>query len=121
MKFSKQFFSAKGQLEPVERHLQKDKTLRSRYQEIFDIDVKAGFVRQIDQLELNQTRGKLQWYLPHHLVINLINSIKSEECPTQQQSTKKWHIITNPICQIAVSAANEAIILQNAIPRDASR
>ncbi|XP_075239333.1 uncharacterized protein LOC142334891 [Convolutriloba macropyga] len=59
-----------GQLRSLEKRLQKDDTLRQRYQETIDTDVKAGYVRKIDQTELNETRDELQWYLPHHPVIN---------------------------------------------------
>ena len=44
--------------------------LRKRYQETIDTDVKAGYFRKVQQVELNETRDKLQWYLPHHPVIN---------------------------------------------------
>ena len=57
-----------GQLKSLERQLQKDDTLRKRYQDT--IDVKAGYVRGVEQVELNKTRDRLQWYLPHHPVIN---------------------------------------------------
>ena len=50
--------------------LQKDDMLPKRYQETIDTDVKAGYVRKVQQVELNETRDKLQWYLPHHPVIN---------------------------------------------------
>ena len=49
---------------------QKDETLRMRYQETIDTNVNAGCVRKDDQAELNETKHKLQWYLPHHPVIN---------------------------------------------------
>ena len=78
MKFSKNFYTALVQLKSLERRLQKDKTVRSFYQVIFDTEIKAAFVCKIDELELNQTRDKLQWYLPHNLVIDLINWRKSE-------------------------------------------
>ena len=44
--------------------------LQRRYQETIDTNVKAGYARKIQQVELNETRDKLQWYLPHHPVIN---------------------------------------------------
>ena len=59
-----------GQLKSIERRLQKDTMLQKRYQETIDTDVKAGYVRKVQQVELNETRDKLQWYLPHHPVIN---------------------------------------------------
>ena len=59
-----------GQLKSLERRLQKNETLKKRYQETIDTDINAGYVRKVDQVELNETKDKLQWYLPHHLVIN---------------------------------------------------
>ncbi|XP_075248317.1 uncharacterized protein LOC142341284 [Convolutriloba macropyga] len=59
-----------GQLRSLEKRLQKDDTLRQRYQGTIDTNVKAGYVRKIDQTELNETRDELQWCLPHHPVIN---------------------------------------------------
>ena len=58
-----------GQLKSLERRLQKDETLKKRYQKTIDTDVNAGFGK-VDQAELNETKDKLQWYLPHHPVIN---------------------------------------------------
>ena len=88
VKLPNKFYSAMGQLKSLERRLQKDETLRKRYQETIDSDVNAGYVRKVDQAELNETRDKLQWYLPHHPVITRINPKKSEEYATQQQSIK---------------------------------
>ena len=70
MKLPNNFYSAMGQLKSLERRQQKDGTLRKRYQETIDTDVNAGHVRKVDQTELNETRNKLQWYLPQHPVIN---------------------------------------------------
>ena len=44
--------------------------LQKRYEETIDTDVKAGYVRKVQQVELNETRDNLQWSLPHHPVIN---------------------------------------------------
>ena len=70
MKLPNNFYSAMGQLKSLERRLQKDETLRMRYQGSIDTDVNAGHVRKFDQAEVNETKDKLQWYLPHHPVIN---------------------------------------------------
>ena len=70
VKLPNNFYYAMGQLKSLERHLQKDETLRKRYQEIIDTDVNAGYVLKVDQAELNETKDKMQWYLPHHPVIN---------------------------------------------------
>ena len=45
-----------GQLKSLERRLQKDDPLRKRYQENIDTEVKAGYVREVEQVELNETR-----------------------------------------------------------------
>ena len=70
VKLPNNFYSAMGQLKSLERGLQKNKTLRKRYQETIDTDINAGYVRKVDEAELNETKDKLQWYLPHHPVIN---------------------------------------------------
>ena len=75
------------QLKSLERRLQKHETLRKRYQETIDTDVNAGYVRKVDQTELNETRNRLQWFFPHHPIINPHKPEKSEEFATQQQST----------------------------------
>ena len=70
VKLPNNIYSAMGQLKSLERRLQKAETLKKRYQEIIDTDVNAGYVRKVDQTELNETKDKLQWYLLHHPVIN---------------------------------------------------
>ena len=70
MKLPNNLYFAMGQLKSLEQRLQNDDMLRKRYQETIDIDVKASCVRKVQQVELNETRDKLQWYLPHHPVIN---------------------------------------------------
>ena len=70
VKLPNNFYSAMGQLRSLEKRLQKNDTLRQRYKETIDTDVKAGYVCEIDQTELNETRDELKWYLPHHPVIN---------------------------------------------------
>ena len=59
-----------GQLKFLERRLQKDKALKLCYQETIDTDVKIGYIRKVDQTELNKTKHKLQLFLPLHPVIN---------------------------------------------------
>ena len=68
MKLPNNSYSAMGQLKSLERRLQKD-TLQKSYQETNDTDLKAGFVRKVEQMELNDTIDKLQSFLPHHPVI----------------------------------------------------
>ena len=88
VKLPNNFFSAMGQLKSPELHLQKEETQKKRYQEIIDTNFNVGYVRKADQTELNETKYKLQWYLPHYPVINPINQKKSEEYASQQQRIK---------------------------------
>ena len=70
VKLPHNFYSAMGLINSLERRLQKQETLKKRYQETIDTDVNAGNVRKIGQAELKETKDKLQLYLPHHPVIN---------------------------------------------------
>ena len=74
-----------AQLKSLERRLQKDDMLRKRYQETINTDVKAGYVRRVEQVELNKTKDRLQWDLPHHPVIN---PHKPEKVRSVQRSSK---------------------------------
>ena len=56
VKLPNNFYSAMGQLKSLERRLQKDETLRKRYQETIDTDVNAGYVRRNNQAELNEIK-----------------------------------------------------------------
>ena len=128
-----------GQLKSLKRRLQSDETLKKRYQETIDTDVNAGYVRKIDQTELNETKDKLQWYLPHHPVIN---PHKSEKVRRVCNAAAKYQgvalndklqsgpdLLQSMIGivfrfrehQIALSADIEAMFLQVAVSNDNSR
>ena len=128
-----------GQLKSLERRLQKDEALKKRYQETIDTDVNAGYVRKVDQAELNETKDKLQWYLPHHPVIN---PHKPEKVRRVCNAAAKYQgvalndkLLPGPDLlqsligiifrfrehQIALSADIEAMFLQVAVPKDDSR
>ena len=57
--------SAMGQL----RSLEND-SLKKVYRKTIYTVVNAGYVRKVDQTEINETQDKQQWYLPHQPVIN---------------------------------------------------
>ena len=87
------FLSAIWLLESLEQRLRSDETLRIRYQETIDSDVKEGNLPKIDQTELNHTRDKLKWRLAHH-VINPHKPRKSQVHAKQQQTIKVWPSMT---------------------------
>ena len=138
-KLTNNFYSAMGQFKSLERRLQKDDMLRNCYQETIDTDVKAGYVRKVQQVELNETRDKLLWYLPHHSVIN---THKEEKVRRVCNAATKYqgvalndkllpgpdllHSLIRIIFrfrenQIALSADMEVMFLQVAVPSDDSR
>ena len=128
-----------GQLKSLERRQQKNETLKKRCEETICTVVNAGYVRKVDQAELNETKDNLQWNLPHHPVINPhkpenVRSVcnaaarnqgvalndKSLSGPDLLQS-----LIGISFCfreqQIDLSADIEAMFLQVAVPNDDSR
>ena len=50
--------------------MEKDANLKQRYKETIDVDVQKGFVRILDEAELENTKSDLQWYVPHLPVLN---------------------------------------------------
>ena len=128
-----------GQLKSLERRPQKNETLRKRCQVTIDADVNAGYVRKVDQTELNETRNRLQRYLPHHRVINP-HKTKKFRCVCNaaakyQGVALKDKLLSRPDLlqsligiifrfrehQIALSADIEAMFLQVAVPNNNSR
>ena len=97
VKLPNNFYSAMGQLNSLERRLLKDETLQKRYQETIDTDVDAGDVWKVDQAELNETKDKLQWYLPHHPAIN-------------PHKPKKFRIVCNAAAKYQGVALNDKLL-----------
>ena len=132
-------YSAMGQLKSLERRLQKNETVRKRYQEIIDADFNARHVRKVDQTELIENQNKLQWYLPHHPVINPHKPEKVRRVCNAAARYQGVALNDKPssgpdllqslvgiiFCfrehQIALSADIEAMFLQIAVPSDDSR
>ena len=128
-----------GRLKSLERHLQKDETLRKRHQETIDTDVNAKYVRKVDQAELNETKDKLQWYLPHHPVINprkptnvrrLCNAGAKHQCVALNGRLLSGPDLLQSLIglifrfreqQMALSADIEAMFLQVAVPNNDSQ
>ena len=54
----------------LERALEKNNFLKGRYQEIIKVDLQKGNDRQIEESEMDETKGERQLYVPHHPVIN---------------------------------------------------
>ena len=139
VKLQSNFYSAMGQLKSLERRLQKDDMLQKRYQETIDIDVKAGYVRKVEQVEQNETRDKLQGHLPHHPVINPHKPEKVRRvcnaAAKYQDVALRDKLLSEPdllqsligiiFCfrkhQVPLSADIETMFLQVAVPSDDSR
>ena len=128
-----------GKLKSLERCLQKDEALKKRYQDTIDTDVNAGYVRKVEPSAFNETRDKLQWYLPHHPVIN---PHKLEKVRRVCNAAAKYQgvalndkLLSGPDLlqsligiifrfrehEIALSADIEAMFLQVAVPSDDNR
>ena len=144
VKLPNNFYSAMGQLKSLERRLQKDETLKKRYQETIDTDVNADVnadlnVRKVDQAELNETKDKLQWYLPHHPVIyphkpenarRMCNAAAKYQCVALNDKLLPGPDLLQSLVgiifrfrehQIALSADIDAMFLQVAVPSIDSR
>ena len=134
MKLPNNFYSAMGQLRSLEQRLQKDVMFRKCYHDTTDTEVKARYVPKVQQIELNETRGKLQLYLPHH---PFVNSHKPEKIRKVCKAAAKYQgvalndkLLSGPDLlqsligivfrfrehQIALSADIEAMFLQVAVP-----
>ena len=64
------FPSAMSQFTALERRLQKNSSLADKYTDSIQTDIDKGYIRKVDNEELNATRELRQWYLPHHPVVN---------------------------------------------------
>ena len=64
------YSSALSQLKSLERRLEKNENLRQLNQENIDVDVRKGFVRILDETDLENTRTDLKWFVPHLSVLN---------------------------------------------------
>ena len=54
----------------MERRLEKDLSLKARYQETIKVDLESEDVRKLDEEELRETKDETHLYVPHHPVIN---------------------------------------------------
>ena len=139
VKLPNNFYSAMGQHKFLERCLQKNETLKKRCQQTIDTDFSAGYVRKVNHNELNETNDKLQWYLPHHPVINpekheIVRRVCNAAAQYQSVALNDKLLSGPDLLQsligiifrfrehlIALSADIEAMFLQVAVPSDDSR
>ena len=68
--------SAVSQFKSLKRRLEMDANLKQRYKETIDVDVLKGFVRILDEEQLENTKSDIQWYVPH---LPLLNPNKSDK------------------------------------------
>ena len=54
------YSSAVSQLKSLEHRLEKDENLKQRYKTTFDVDVQKGFLRVLDETDIEKTKADLQ-------------------------------------------------------------
>ena len=139
VKLPNNFYTAMGEHKFLERSLHKYDMLQKRYRETIDTDVKAGYIRKVNQIELNETRDELHWFLQHHPVINLHKIRKDRRvfnaAAKYQSVAINDQLLAGPellqiivrifFCfwehKIEISADIEAMFLLVAVSRDDSR
>ena len=60
------YFSAHSQFSSLERRLEKDESLKQRYEAAINVDWQNGYVRELEERELGEAKDERQWYVPHH-------------------------------------------------------
>ena len=131
MKLLNIFYSETVQLKSLEGRLQRDEKLKKLYQETSDTDVNAGYVRKLDQAELNETKDK-PFINPHKpkKVRRVCNPpAKYQSVALNDKLLFGADLLQSLIGivfrlreqQIAFSADIEAVFLQVAVPNDDSR
>ena len=63
------YYSSLAQFKTLERRLSKDPELRERYAETIREDIRKGYVVTVEPHDPRK-RSDLEWYLPHHPVVN---------------------------------------------------
>ena len=63
-------FSAHSQFCSLERRLEKDESLKQRYEDNIIMELQNGYVRKLEEREVGETKDERQWYVSHHPVIN---------------------------------------------------
>ena len=133
------YFSAHSQFCSLDRRLEKDEFLKGQYEEIFTVDMQNGYVRQLEENELDETKDERQLYVPHHPVINSQKPKKARRvcnaAAKYKEESLNDKLLTGPDLlqnlvgincmfrehQIALSADIEAMFLQMKVPPQESR
>ena len=56
--------------------MERDESLKQRYEDTINVDLQNGDVRKTEERELGETKDERQWYVPPHPVINPHNPEK---------------------------------------------
>ena len=67
---SNNFVVAERRLASLKKRLSADKELHQKYTKVVDSYLQNGYARKIPSDELNCGAGVVEWYLPHHPVLN---------------------------------------------------
>ena len=60
------YFSEHSQCCSLQRRLEKDESIKQRYEETINVDGQKGYVQNLEGSELDGTKDERQWYVPHH-------------------------------------------------------
>ena len=64
------YFSAHSQFCSLEGRLEKDESFKQWHEETINVNVPIGYVRNLEESRLDETKDEKQWHAPHHPVIN---------------------------------------------------
>ena len=128
------YFSAHSQFCSLERRLEKDESLKQRYEDTINVDLQNGYVGKLEEKELGETKHGRQWYEAHHPVINphkpeKVRSVCNAPAKYKGESLND-KLLTGPDLlqnlvgiifrlrehQIALTADKEAMFLQVKLP-----
>ena len=63
------YYTSVVQLKSLEKRLDKDTELKAQYTKTINDDIEKGYVIRVNDFSVEK-RTSLEWYLPHHLVLN---------------------------------------------------
>ena len=128
------YFSAHSHFCSLERRLEKDESLKQRYEDTVNVELQNDYVRKLEERELGETKDERQWYVTHHPVNNPRKTEKVRRV-CNAAAKYKWESLNDKLStgpdllqnlvgiifrfrehQIALTADIEAMFLQVKVP-----